>query len=173
MTIEIEKQLQVLLDAGIDPSIAESMLAAMTKQETKEKRKKKGYFPGFNSRQKINVPVVVEKTCVTCGTVSSHKAVKQVWSDEAETEHKTICNMCENCVRLLESLDKEALVSLFIIQNHPLMELRQMGNAQQIKMAQSKSPIEWLTTKMPNGIGWADKDDEEFIPMPDVKLHRR
>lgn len=160
-----EKLLQVLLDAGMPESVASSMLKTL---EPKPDRKKRKFYGTSTKREKINIPVVVVKTCLTCNTKVSFKAVMQTYSDEADTEHQTFCSLCENCIRLLGSMDKEQLVALIIIQNHPDLELRKFSTATQIKMAKQKSPIAWLTTKVPHAIAWGDKDKEGFVELPET-----
>jgi hypothetical protein len=172
MTEQAQKAMELLIAAGIDPKIAESTVANIDKQANKE-RKKRNYYGSSTKRELIEVPMVVEKTCMTCGTVSSHKTVMKVYSDETEEVMKTMCSICENCIRELDTMSKEELISLFIIQNHPLQELNMMGNAQQIKMAKMRSAKHWLTTKMPREIEWKDRDEEEFVDYPGTKTYLR
>jgi len=162
--------LEVLLQAGISESVAVSMLKAM---EPKPKTKKKKYYGTSTKREKINVPVVVVQTCVTCKCATSHKTVMQVYSDVADIEQHCIVGQCQNCIKMYELMDKDELISLLIIMNHSDVEIRGMSTASQIKMAEKKTALEWLTLKMNHVIAYGDKDKEGFVDMPGINLNRK
>ena len=161
--------LQVLLDAGIPESVAAGMLKAL---EPKAKPKRK-YHGNSTKREKINVPIVINQTCVTCKTETSFKVTMQVYSDEADLQQSCVVGQCHNCIEMFRLMDKEDLISLIVIMNHVDMEIRKLSTATQIKMAQKKSAIEWLTTKMNHAIAWGDKDENDSTEMEGVKLWRR
>jgi reverse gyrase len=164
-----EKQLNVLLSAGLSETVALSMLKSL---QPKEKKAKK-YYGNSTKREKINVPIVVHQTCVTCKTVTSFKQVMQVYSDEADQEQSCVIGQCINCIKQYELMTKEELISLIVIQNHVDMELRGLSTASQIVLAKKRSAKEWLTMKMNHAIAWGDKDAEGYIEMPDVKVWRK
>lgn len=168
----MEKQLaalQVLLDAGIPESVATSMLKAM---DTKPKKKRK-YHGNSTKREKINVPIVINQTCVTCKTETSFKQVVQVYSDETDREQACVVGQCHNCIEQYRLMDKEELISLIILMNHVDTEIRGLSAATQIKMAKKNSAVHWLTTKMNHAIAWGDKDENDSTEMEGVKLWRR
>lgn len=169
----MEKQLaalQVLLDAGIPESVATGMLKALEPKPTKKKR---AFHGESTKREKINVPVVVNQTCVTCKTETSFKRVMQVYSDEVEVEQSCIVGQCINCIKQYELMPKEQLIALIVLQNHANIELRGMSTATQIKMAEKHDAIHWLTLKLNQVILWGDKDENDSTEMEGVNLNRR
>jgi hypothetical protein len=169
----MEKQLQalqVLLDAGISENVAAGMLKALAPKPAKKKR---SFYGTSTKREKVNVPVVVVQTCVTCKTMTSHKTVMQVYSDEAEIEQSCIVGQCINCIKMLDLMSKDNLVSLIIIMNHSDVEIRGMSVATQIKMAMKRTAQEWLTLKMNHAIAWGDKDENDSTEMEGVNLNLR
>lgn len=169
----MEKQLQalqVLLDAGIPESVATGMLKALA---PKPERKKKKYFGNSTKREKVNVPVVVNQTCVTCKTETSFKSVMQVYSDETEVQHSCVVGQCINCIKQYDLMEKDDLIALIVIMNHVDSEIRGMSTASQIKMAQKRSAQEWLTLKMNHVIAWGDKDENDSTEMEGVNLNLR
>jgi hypothetical protein len=170
----MEKQLkamQVLIDAGIPEAIAAGMVKALEPKKTTSKKKR--FYPGHTKREKINVPVIVNQTCMTCKTETSFKRVMQVYSDETEVEQSCIVGQCVNCIKQYELMDKDDLIALIILQNHVDQEIRGMSTASQIKMAKSRSAQEWLTTKMNHAIAWGDKDENDSTEMEGVNLNLR
>lgn len=170
----MEKQLQalqVLLDAGIPEAVATGMLKSL--EPKKSAGKKKRFYGTSKKREKINVPVIVNQTCVTCKTETSFKRVMQVYSDETEIEQSCVVGQCVNCIKQFDLMEKDDLISLIIIMNHVDSEIRGMSTASQIKMAKAKSAQEWLTTKMNHAIAWGDKDENDSTEMEGVNLNLR
>lgn len=165
------KALQVLLDAGIPESVATGMLKSL--EPKKSTKKKKTYFGTSTKREKVNAPIVVVQTCVTCKTQTSFKRVMQVYSDEAHLEQSCVVGQCINCIKQYELMSKDELISLVILQNHVDQEIRGMSTATQIKMAQKKTAQEWLHTKMNHAIAWGDKDENDSTEMEGVNLNLR
>jgi len=162
--------LQVLLDAGISESVAISMLKVLEPKEKKTGKKRSG---GFIARAKIDVPVVVVRTCLTCKSVTSFKLVMKVYEDERDIEQSTVVGQCQNCIEQLRLMDKEDLISLIVIMNHSDIELRNLSTASQIAMASKRTPTQWLTLKMNHAIAWGDKDENDSTSMEGVNLNRR
>jgi hypothetical protein len=164
-----EKQLSVLMEAGLSETVAISMLKSLA---PKEKKTKKKYHGNFTKREKINVPVVVNQTCLTCKTETSFKQVIQTYSDEAHIEQSCIVGQCVNCIKQYELMEKDDLIALLIIMNHVDMEIRGMSTASQIAMAKKRSAQEWLTLKMNHVIAWGDKDENDSTEIEGVNLNR-
>jgi len=165
------KALQVLLDAGIPEAVAAGMLKSL--EPKKSTKKKKTYFGNSTKREKVNAPVVIVQTCMTCKCQTSYKRVMQVYSDEAEIEQACVVGQCENCIKQYELMDKDALISLIILMNHTDIELRNLSTASQIALAKKRPPIECLTTHMNHAIAWGDKDENDSTEMEGVNLNLR
>ena len=171
----MEKQLQalqVLLDAGIPEAVATGMLKALEPKKTAGK-KKKSYYGGSTKREKVNAPITVLCTCMTCKTETSFKQVVSVYSDETELTQSTMVGQCINCIKQYELMSKDELIAMIIIQNHVDVEIRGMSTASQIKMAQKRTAQEWLTLKMNHVIAWGDKDENDSTEMEGVNLNLR
>lgn len=169
----MEKQLaamKVLTDAGIPESVAAGMVKAL---DVKPKKKKKAYFGNYTKREKINVPIVILQTCVTCKTETSYKLVMQVYSDETEIEQSCTVSQCENCIQQYRNMPKEQLISLIMLMNHNNIELRNLSTASQIELAGKRTPIECLITRMNHAIAWGDKDKDDSTSMEGVNLNLR
>lgn len=169
----MDKQLslmEALVSQGFSEAVAASMLKVL---EPKPPKKKRGYRPFGEARKKVNVPVVVIQTCLTCKSITSFKRVMQVWSDETEVEQNCSVGQCVNCIKQYELMPKEQLIALIVIMNHVDVELRNLSTATQIKMAGERSAIDWLTLKMNHAIAWSDRDEEGYVDMPDVKIWRK
>ena len=169
----MEKQLaamKVLTDAGIPEAVAAGMVKALAPKAVK---KKKTYFGNSTKREKINVPVIVNQTCMTCKTETSYKMVMQVFSDETEIQQACTVGQCENCIKQYEGMPKEQLISLIVLMNHSDVELRNLSTASQIKLAGKRPPIECLTTHMNHAIAWGDKDENDSTEMEGVNLNLR
>jgi hypothetical protein len=169
----VEKQLaamKVLTDAGIPEAIAVGMVKAL---DVKPKKKKKTYFGNSTKREKVNAPIVILQTCMTCKTETSYKRVMQVYSDETEIQQSCIVGQCENCIQQYRNMPKEQLISLIILMNHTDVELRNLSTVSQIKLAEKRSPVECLTTHMNHAIAWGDKDKDDSTKMEGVNLNLR
>lgn len=156
-----EQILKTMMDAGIPEATARAMIKSLEPRATKAKAKtKKAFFPGFTKREKINAPVVVNKTCRTCKTTVSFKTVVSVYSDEVHIERNCTTSLCENCIKMFESMDKSTLVKLLVLKNHPDIEIKTLTTAQHIQMAEKKTAIEWLVTKLNHCIPWEAREPE-------------
>lgn len=166
-----EKQLNALMSAGLSETVAISMLKSLQPKAKKTTTKK--YHGNFTKREKINVPVVVNQTCLTCKTETSFKQVIQTYSDEAHIEQSCVVGQCVNCIKQYELMEKDDLIGLLIIMNHVDLELRGLSTASQIVLAKKRTPIELLTLKIDHVIVWGDKDENDSTEMEGVNLNLR
>jgi hypothetical protein len=145
MNVDYEQSLQNLIAAGVPEAVAVSMLNSMMKAEAKPVRKPGQYRS--NSNPKIEAVVLHENTCQTCGCIVTHRVVAKVYEDEADIVVKGKCGICSNCPKYLETLSKDELIALFVIQNHPEVDLRMLSTEHQIKLAKTRPATHWIGTK--------------------------
>ena len=157
----MQEIIQKLVDQGIAPAIAESLAKTMMKEAGKKEKKVATRKSGKTKSPKggIEITVLVETSCLTCETQVTHK--KKVFVKEGkeyETIQKISRSFCENCIRLLEGMPKEELISLITMQNHRDIEIRNFSMRRQLKLAKTKSALQWYLSKMGNAIPKPDED---------------
>lgn len=122
---EEDKKLMIvkLLESGINEELAKVMLN-INRPKPQAKRIK------TISKKDI----VITKTCATCGSkVSFKKTIETVSKDDLY--QACSLKLCDNCLKMFESMTSEQLVSLIIIQNSHDIEIRILPAAEQIKLA--------------------------------------
>lgn len=146
METSYEDMVKKLMDNGIPEAVATSMVNSMIKTENKPSKRRS--FEGKSGREKVEAPIIHEDKCMTCGCITTQKVMTRVYVDEIDEVVKGVRGVCHNCPKYLDTLSKEALISLFLIQNHSDPDIRMLSAAHQIKLAQLKKPAEWIGYKI-------------------------
>lgn len=153
--MEAHEMRDMLISQGIDASIADAMVKSASKAN-KPKGRRGGFTKSSSARQKITAAVVVQQHCVTCGSDTSFKQVMRVYDTEVNDQTCTV-GLCINCIKMMDTMSKDELISLIVIQNHPDAELRNLGTRSQLKMAKTQSAQHWLTTRNDRAIRTNDE----------------
>lgn len=136
--------LEKLMANGISETIAKSLLANLSKSNT-AKKKPANKWRGFpKSYPKSLHKVSVTRVCSTCGNKTEYTKEIECTEKEVNEERFVHTGLCENCIKMLGDMTKAQLVSLLIIQNHPDISIRTAPSSLQLKLAKTKSAIEWL-----------------------------
>ena len=124
--INREEVLQQLIESGIPKELAEVML-----MKTKKKKKSK--------KTVTKREIIVTKTCDTCGTAAGFKHELATNSPINLAQDCSI-KLCENCIRMFDSMTDKQLVSLLLIQNSRDVEIRLLSTKEQLILANNTDP---------------------------------
>lgn len=144
-----EEQVQCLVAQGVDETIAIMMVNSAMKTQNKptvSSGKKRPAF--FSSNPKVEIVLIHEDTCQTCGCVVTERHVTKGYEDEDGTTVKGVRTICHNCPAFLTSLGAEVLASLILIQNHPDQAIHLLPTSMQVRLAQMKPAKDWVGKKI-------------------------
>lgn len=154
-TMDAAAMKKSLTDQGIAATLADTMVRqALKLQEreakAKEPKAKKGgkWFPGMaDSTPNVEADVKVTTKCMTCGDIV-HETIKMKLKPNSPRTQKLAVSICGKCPDFFRELDKETLIALLMLKEHPALRTEHTSNLGQVRIAKHMTPEQVVSYKV-------------------------
>jgi hypothetical protein len=105
-----------------------------------EKKKRGGWHPGMKSKTaKIEAEVEVTARCQCCGDVTHWTVITKIAPNSPRVQ-KVAISLCWKCPDYIRTLDKEQLVTIILMKEHPDVAIRNNLTPTHIRMSRMYTP---------------------------------
>lgn len=137
-----EKIRQSMKADGLGQVIIDSIMRNLERQSRPkaEKKKRGGWHPGMTSKTaKIEAEVEVTAKCQCCGDVTHWTVITKIAPNSPRVQ-KVAMSLCPQCPDYLRTLDKEQLVTIILMKEHPDVAIRNNLTPTHIRMSHLYTP---------------------------------
>lgn len=139
-----EELMQKLIEQGIDAAMAESLAKSAVKGSTEKKTSNKKRYFGPPRPKKYVGRLEVTDVCATCNTRTKRAIITEIDPNKPRSL-EVVVSLCSACIPRYRAMEKEELISLILLKDHPDVGFRMLSNKAQIRIAKTRTP-EWVAT---------------------------